>query len=84
MLSKILNYTFKTKIEDNYICARVDLFDQYYCLKLNQQLSESYLEIGLQQHLWPVSSTYIEMLFQSMLFLFFFLFKTKESITYYG
>ncbi|CAM4969512.1 unnamed protein product [Rotaria socialis] len=53
MLSKTLNYTFKEKADERFIVARLDLFDRFYCLRIDLQLWESYLDIGLQQHLWP-------------------------------
>ncbi|CAF1153815.1 unnamed protein product [Rotaria sordida] len=53
MLSKTLNYTFKEKPEQKYIYLRLNLFDQQYCLKVDEQLWQSYLDIGLQQHVWP-------------------------------
>ena len=55
MLSKTLNYTFKEKNEQKYIYLRLNLFDQQYCLKVDEQLWQSYLDIGLQQNQWPVS-----------------------------
>lgn len=82
MLSKIFNYTFKTKIEENYIYVRLDLFDQYYCLKLNLQLSESYLEIGLQQHLWPVSFTILKSSLNENESCFLFLFQKSKNRLY--
>ncbi|CAF4964543.1 unnamed protein product, partial [Rotaria socialis] len=53
MLSKTLNYTFKEKADERFIVARLDLFDRFYCLRIDLQVWESYLDIGLQQHLWP-------------------------------
>ncbi|CAF5005094.1 unnamed protein product, partial [Rotaria magnacalcarata] len=50
---KTLNYTFKEKADERFIVARLDLFDRFYCLRIDLQLWESYLDIGLQQHLWP-------------------------------
>ena len=55
MLSKTLNYTFKEKDQQRYIYLRLNLLDQQYCLKVDEQLWQSYLEISLQQHMWPVS-----------------------------
>jgi hypothetical protein len=59
MLSKTLNYTFKGKPEQKYIYLRLNLFDQQYCLKVDEQLWQSYLDIGLQQHVWPVSFLFL-------------------------
>jgi len=55
MLSKLLNYPLKKKHEQRFIYVRLNLLDQHYCLAVNQQLWLSYLDIGLQQHIWPVS-----------------------------
>jgi hypothetical protein len=58
MLSKRLNYTIKKKDEQRFIHARLSLLDQHYCLGVNLQLWQSYLDIGLQQHRWPVSFSF--------------------------
>ncbi|CAF1139902.1 unnamed protein product [Rotaria sordida] len=52
-LSKALNFTFKEKGEKTFICIRLSLLDQYYCLQLQQQLWNSYLDVGIQQQLLP-------------------------------
>ncbi|CAF4297465.1 unnamed protein product, partial [Rotaria magnacalcarata] len=39
-----------------FINVRLQLLDQQYCLEMDRQLWQSYLDIGLQQHLWPVRS----------------------------
>ncbi|CAM4969653.1 unnamed protein product [Rotaria socialis] len=51
MLSRTLNYTFKEKADERFIFVHLDLFDRFYCLRIDLQLWESYLDIGLQQHL---------------------------------
>jgi hypothetical protein len=68
MLSKTLNHTFKEKVDEKFICIRLDLFDRFYCLRIGQQLWESYLDIGLQQHLWPVSFILNYLSFKSIFF----------------
>ncbi len=55
MLSKALNYTFKTKKEQKFIYLRLTLFDQQYYLELEQQLWHSYFDLSLQQHRYSVS-----------------------------
>ncbi|CAF4263437.1 unnamed protein product, partial [Rotaria magnacalcarata] len=39
--------------EKQFINVRLQLLDQQYCLEMDRQLWQSYLDIGLQQHLWP-------------------------------
>ncbi|CAF4609606.1 unnamed protein product, partial [Rotaria sp. Silwood2] len=53
MLSKTLNYTFKENNEKKFICVRLNLLDQCYFLRLEQELWNSYLDVGIQRHLWP-------------------------------
>jgi hypothetical protein len=55
MLNKTLNYTLKIKNEKDFMYTRIDLLDQQYCLEVHQQLWQSYLDIGTQKHIWPVS-----------------------------
>ena len=55
MLRKTMNYPFKDINEKKFIFIRLNLLDQSYCLKLKEKLWESYLDIGLQQQLWPVN-----------------------------
>jgi DNA-binding transcriptional MerR regulator len=59
MLNKTLNYLFKKKPEQKFIHTRLDLLDRQYFFQTDLQLWQSYLEIGLAQHRWPVSSIYI-------------------------
>ncbi|CAF3465161.1 unnamed protein product, partial [Rotaria socialis] len=53
ILNKALNYSLKKKDEKQFINGRLQLLDQQYCLEMDRQLWQSYLDIGLQQHLWP-------------------------------
>ncbi|CAF4887223.1 unnamed protein product, partial [Rotaria socialis] len=53
ILNKALNYSLKKKDEKQFINVRLQLLDQQYCLEMDRQLWQSYLDIGLQQHLWP-------------------------------
>ncbi|CAF3341725.1 unnamed protein product [Rotaria socialis] len=53
ILNKTLNYSLKKTDEKQFIHVRLQLLDQQYCLEIDQQLWQSYLDIGLQQHLWP-------------------------------
>ncbi len=56
ILSKRLNYSLlKKEHEQQFIYIRLDLFDQQYYLEADQHLWQSYLDIGIQQHIWPVS-----------------------------
>ena len=68
MLSKTLDYNFKEKEQQKYIYIRLNLLDQQYCLKVDQQLWQSYLDIGVQQHIWPVSFIVLQNLFDSKYF----------------
>ena len=58
ILNKALNYSLKKTDEKQFIHVRLQLLDQQYCLEIDQQLWQSYLDIGLQEHLWPVSLFY--------------------------
>ena len=60
MLNQILNYRLKAKNEKDFIHTRIDLLDEHYCLETHQQLWQSYLEIGLQAHRWPVRLSMIQ------------------------
>ncbi|CAF1578519.1 unnamed protein product [Rotaria sordida] len=53
MLNNIFNYTLKETSEKRFIWIRLGLLDGYYCVKLQQQLWKSYLDIGTQVHCWP-------------------------------
>ena len=55
MLTKILNHNFKKKEEQLFICHRLDLLDKHNYLQVHHQLWQSYFDIGIQQHRWPVS-----------------------------
>jgi hypothetical protein len=55
MIGSRLNYSLKKKNEQQFVYTRLGLFDQRYYLELHQQLWQCYLDIGLQQHVWPVS-----------------------------
>ncbi|CAF4692379.1 unnamed protein product, partial [Rotaria socialis] len=52
ILNKALNFSLKKKDEKQFINVRLQLLDQQYCLEMDRQLWQSYLDIGLQQHLW--------------------------------
>ncbi|CAF1512292.1 unnamed protein product, partial [Rotaria sordida] len=53
MLSKRLNYSLKKQHEQKFIYIRLNLFDQQYYLEIEQHLWQSYLDIGLQEQIWP-------------------------------
>ncbi|CAF4222111.1 unnamed protein product, partial [Rotaria sordida] len=52
-LSKILKYPLKDKVTRDFLCARLELMDQQYCLTVDQELWQSYVNIGLEHHIWP-------------------------------
>ncbi|CAF5113724.1 unnamed protein product [Rotaria sp. Silwood1] len=43
----------KDKVIRDFLIARLELMDQQYCLTVDQQLWQSYIDIGLEHHLWP-------------------------------
>ncbi|CAF1440935.1 unnamed protein product [Adineta steineri] len=53
MLKKRLNDSLKKKDKKIFIYTRLELLDQHYCLEIDLQLWQTYLDIGLQQHRWP-------------------------------
>lgn len=71
MLHKRLNYDFEEKKEQKYIYLRLNLLDQHYCLKVDLNLWQSYLQIGLETDRWPVSF---------YLFFSFIIFPIKNNI----
>ncbi|CAF0855175.1 unnamed protein product [Didymodactylos carnosus] len=44
------------KEEQIFIYEQLELLDQQYCLEMDQQLWQSYLDIDLQHHIWPANS----------------------------
>jgi hypothetical protein len=54
-LSKKLNHALRKEDEQQFIYVRLNLFDQQYWLEIDQHLWQSYLNIGLEKQLWPVS-----------------------------
>jgi hypothetical protein len=50
-----LNYSLKKKKEQHFILARLQIFDQQFCLNQIHYLYQTYLDLGLQHQLWPVS-----------------------------
>jgi hypothetical protein len=61
MLKNASNYTFKKQYEKSFISTRLDLLDQQYCLEIDLNLWQSYLDIGLQQDRWPVSCVLLKL-----------------------
>ncbi|CAF3028976.1 unnamed protein product, partial [Rotaria sp. Silwood2] len=53
ILSKRLNYSLKKQDQQEFIYKRLNLFDQQYYLEMEQCLWQSYLDIGLQEQVWP-------------------------------
>ena len=54
MLNQTLNYKLNTTNEKNFIYARIDILDHHYCVEVHQQLWQSYVDIGIQNPIWPV------------------------------
>ena len=54
-----LKHTLKKKKEQKYIHDRLRLLDQQYRLELHQNLWPTYLTLGLEHQLWPVSDSII-------------------------
>ncbi len=81
ILKKIFNDSIKTIDEKKFLYTRLELLDQQYCLEADQQLWQSYLDIGLQQYTWPVC-IFFKVLFLHPIFIFIFL--NIGSIIYYG
>ena len=79
MLTNIINHNFKKKEEKIFLCHRLDLLDKHYYLQVYQQLWQSYFDIGIQQHRWPVSFSFS----MSLLRIIFYYIK-KESIVCNG
>ena len=61
-LNKSLNYSLKKTNEKKFIYERLELLDQQYCLEVDQHFWQSYFDLGLQKHVWPVSIFFILML----------------------
>ena len=58
MLTTTINCNFKKKEERIFLCHRLHLSDKHYYLQVYQQLWQSYFDIGIQQHRWPVSFSF--------------------------
>lgn len=60
MLFKMLQKSFKQPIRDKseqrFLYLRLNLLDEHYFLGAHRHLWQSYLNIGLEQYRWPVSS----------------------------
>lgn len=59
MLRQKFNYALESKNERQFICRRLGLFDQVYCLEVDLKLQQSYLETGLHEHRWPVRFVFL-------------------------
>jgi hypothetical protein len=68
-----LNYALKKEDEQKFIYQRLNLVDQQYFLEMNQHLWQSYVNIGLQKHIWPVSLLLFVLLKAMIVLIFFFL-----------
>jgi hypothetical protein len=76
VLDQILKKTFNEK---RFLYARLRLLDEQYCLQTDQQLWQSYLDIGLQQHTWPVC-IFFKLLLLHHIVLFSFFFEIKDQL----
>lgn len=81
ILRKIFNDSIKTIDEKRFLYTRLELLDQQYCLETDQHLWQSYLDIGLQKHIWPVSISFYYKLFLHYIFSFL---HNQGSTIYYG
>ncbi len=77
LLSKKLNYSLRKEDEQKFIYLRLNLFDQQYWLEIDQHLWQSYLNIGFEKHLWPVSFLCRKSLCSTNLFVFLSLIKDE-------
>jgi hypothetical protein len=50
-----LNCPLKKKNEQRFFLSRLKIVDQQFCLEKIRHLYQSYLDLGLQQQMWPVS-----------------------------
>ena len=55
MLSGLLKYPLKKKDEQAFIYTRLSLLDQHHYANVTLHLWQSYLDICVRQHRWPVS-----------------------------
>lgn len=60
LLSKKLNYSLRKEDEQEFIYLRLNLFDQQYWLEVDQHRWQSYFNIGMEKHRWPVSFLYLK------------------------
>jgi hypothetical protein len=51
----LIHFFIPWEDEQRFIYTRLDLLDRNYCLVVDLQLWQSYFNIGLEQHRWPVS-----------------------------
>jgi hypothetical protein len=55
ILSTALSYKLKKKDEQTFMYEQLQLLDRQYCLEMEQQLWQSYFDVGLKYQIWPVS-----------------------------
>jgi len=77
ILNKTFNYSLKKKDEQRFIYLQLELLDRQYCLEKDQELWQSYLDIGLQQGIWPVSFSFQKSFLHIILFLSLFTIKDQ-------
>ncbi|CAF1272421.1 unnamed protein product [Didymodactylos carnosus] len=53
ILSTALNHKLKKKDEQTFMYEQLELLDKQYCLEMEQQLWQSYFDVGLKYHIWP-------------------------------
>lgn len=55
ILSRLLNINTKANRDHVFIHRRLCLHDRRYCFDLHRNLWQSYLDMGTQSSIWPVS-----------------------------
>lgn len=50
-----LDHPLEKEIEQNYLLRRLHLIDEQFCVDRIQHLYQSYLDLGSQDQIWPVS-----------------------------
>jgi hypothetical protein len=62
-----LNCPLKKKKEQRFILSRLKIVDQQFCLEQIRYLYQTYLDLGSQHHMWPVSFSIITSIFMPLM-----------------
>ena len=62
-----LNCPLKKKKEQRFVLSRLKIVDQQFCLEQIRYLYQPYLDLGLQQQVWPVSFSIITSIFMPLI-----------------